>query len=265
MAEEVALSEGIRGNVQTLQRIDQQSQRISQQLATGRRISGERPVADATARSLDNRAADLARTKDSINEGLNTIKAGNQGLSSAEKTLNQMKAIADQYNKTPASDSDTRTMLENQYNELAGQIQPLLEDAGYSGNNVVAKSGDSMEVRTNAEGDTRTIAKQPTDKADTSSLAVSSPATIDTSRIDDAVSQVRQSSQNGVFVQAGLQIRQEFNESMRQTLEKGAARMVQVDIQEQAAKMVATQTRQQLSTESLSIASQSQQSILRMF
>jgi flagellin-like hook-associated protein FlgL len=49
------------------------------------------------------------------------------------------------------------------------------------------------------------------------------------------------------------------------TLETGAGQLVNADLNEESANMLALQTRQQLGTSALSIASQSEQAVLRLF
>jgi flagellin-like hook-associated protein FlgL len=62
-----------------------------------------------------------------------------------------------------------------------------------------------------------------------------------------------------------LQIRSDFTSELVNTLETGAGQLVNADLNEESANMLALQTRQQLGTSALSIASQSEQAVLRLF
>jgi flagellin-like hook-associated protein FlgL len=62
-----------------------------------------------------------------------------------------------------------------------------------------------------------------------------------------------------------LQIRSQFTSNYINTLESGAGALTLADTNEEGANLTALQTRQQLGVVSLSIASQSEQSILRLF
>ncbi len=62
-----------------------------------------------------------------------------------------------------------------------------------------------------------------------------------------------------------VQNRQEFTKSMITTLQVGADALVLADSNEEAANLLALQTRQQLSTTALSLASQADQAVLRLF
>ncbi len=62
-----------------------------------------------------------------------------------------------------------------------------------------------------------------------------------------------------------ITIRQDFTSNMINTLRDGAAELTNADMNEEGANMLMLQTRQQLGTTSLSLASQAAQSVLRLF
>ena len=61
-----------------------------------------------------------------------------------------------------------------------------------------------------------------------------------------------------------IQVRQDFTKDMINTLKAGADSLTLADENEEAANLLALQTRQQLSQQALALATQSQQSILRL-
>ena len=62
-----------------------------------------------------------------------------------------------------------------------------------------------------------------------------------------------------------VQIRQDFTKAMINALQTGADALTLADSNEEGANLLALQTRQQLSTTALSLASQASQSVLRLF
>ena len=62
-----------------------------------------------------------------------------------------------------------------------------------------------------------------------------------------------------------VQNRQDFTKSMINTLETGAANLTLADTNEEAANLLALQTRQQQSSTALSLASQADQQVLQLF
>ena len=62
-----------------------------------------------------------------------------------------------------------------------------------------------------------------------------------------------------------VQNRTDFTKAMVNTLQTGADNLVLADTNEEGANLLALQTRQSLSTTSLSLAAQSAQNVLRLF
>ncbi len=62
-----------------------------------------------------------------------------------------------------------------------------------------------------------------------------------------------------------VETRQDFTKNLINVLESGAGGLTLADTNEEGANMLALQTRQQLSTVALSLASQADQSVLRLF
>jgi flagellin len=64
---------------------------------------------------------------------------------------------------------------------------------------------------------------------------------------------------------SSVQNRQDFTKNMINTLQTGAANLTLADTNEEAANLLALQTRQQLASSALSMASQADQAVLRLF
>ena len=62
-----------------------------------------------------------------------------------------------------------------------------------------------------------------------------------------------------------VETRQDFTKSLINVLETGAANLTLADTNEEGANLLALQTRQQLSSTALSLASQADQNVLRLF
>jgi flagellin-like hook-associated protein FlgL len=171
-----------------------------------------------------------------------------------------------------------RANLVKQFNELRDQLDKLADDASYNGVNLLR--GDLLKLIFNETG-TSTIEIQAKDlegderPINTSTLGITvalepdfdSDATIDArlSSLTDALGVLR--SQSSAFG-SNLSIvenRTEFTKAMINTLQTGADSLVLADTNEEAANMLALQTRQQLSSTALSLASQADQAVLRLF
>ena len=83
--------------------------------------------------------------------------------------------------------------------------------------------------------------------------------------LDDARDTVRTAAKTLSNQLSTITTRQEFTTKMINTLEDGAAELVNADLNEEGANMLMLQTRQSLGTTSLSLASQAAQSVMRLF
>ena len=85
------------------------------------------------------------------------------------------------------------------------------------------------------------------------------------SQIDAAVTQLRTEAQKLSSSLSTIQIRADFTTGMENTLNTGADNLTLADMNEEGANMLMLQTRQNLGTTSLSLASQAAQAVLQLF
>ncbi len=92
-------------------------------------------------------------------------------------------------------------------------------------------------------------------------------ATLDAklSTLSDALGSLRSQASGFGSNLSIVQNRQEFTKATINTLQTGADNLVLADSNEEAANLLALQTRQQLSSTALSLASQADQAVLRLF
>ena len=83
--------------------------------------------------------------------------------------------------------------------------------------------------------------------------------------IDLAKAQIRAAEQSIGTDAATLQIRENFTDKLVNGLQEGAAKLVEVDLNEVAAQAITAATRNQLSTEALALSAKSGRSILQLF
>ena len=164
----------------------------------------------------------------------------------------------------------TRTSLATQYDSLRAQIDKLAQDAGFNGVDLLC--GGSLKVTFNEQSTSSlTIAGVTFDSAGLGLTAAGSNFQSDCS-VNIALTQARTAlntlaSQASTFASnlSIVQVRQDFMKGMINTLRTGANNLVLADTNEEGANMLALQTRQQLSTTALSLASQASQNVLRLF
>ncbi len=179
---------------------------------------------------------------------------------------------------TEVAGNDIRANLAAQFNELRTALDGFARDASFNGVNLLR--GDQLKIVFNETG-TSLIeieaknAKGEARPIDVSHLGIGELMSADLdldSSIDDLLANLQgvleevraQSSSLGSTLSV-VQNREKFTKEMINTLETGAANLTLADTNEEAANMLALQTRQQLSQTALSLASQADQAVLRLF
>jgi flagellin-like hook-associated protein FlgL len=166
-----------------------------------------------------------------------------------------------------------RADLAKQFNELRDQLDKLSDDASFNGINLLR--GDNLKITFNETG-TSSIDVQTKDGEALNSANLGlydlvaedldADANIDTllTGVKSALSEVRSQASSFGYNLSIVENRQDFTKNMINTLQTGAANLTLADMNEEAANLLALQTRQQLSSNSLSLASQADQSVLQL-
>ena len=167
-----------------------------------------------------------------------------------------------------------RTGLANQFNELRDQLDKLSDDASFNGINLLR--GDKLSITFNETGNSSIDIQTKGERSiNSTNLGVSttldaadldSDANIDAelNKLKSAMNEVRsQSSAFGSNLSI-VQNRQDFTKSMINTLETGAGNLTLADMNQEAANMMALQTRQSLAQSTLSMANQADQGVLQL-
>jgi flagellin len=172
---------------------------------------------------------------------------------------------------TVVTPNDTRSSLQNDYNNLLTQIDQLANDSSYNGINLL--SGDSLKVVFNGDGSSSlTISGVKFNAIGLGLSSISGTGFQDNKVINDTLTTIgtaltnlrTQSSKFGSNLTT-VQTRQDFTKNVITTLQTGADNLVLADTNEEGANLLALQTRQQLSTTALSLANQASQAVLRLF
>jgi flagellin len=164
----------------------------------------------------------------------------------------------------------TRSSLATQFDTIRTQINQLATDSSYNGVNLL--SGGSLSVIFNEKSTSSlTISGVTYDSAGLGitasdrSFQHDSDITASLNEISTALSTLRaQASAFGSNLSV-VQTRQDFTKATINTLKAGADNLVLADTNEEGANLLALQTRQQLSSTALSLASQADQQVLRLF
>jgi len=272
----INLTAGMRANLFSLQKTSKDMEVTQNRLSTGLKVNTalDDPLNFFAAQEHRTRAGDLASRKDGMSEAIQTIKTANNGIEGITNLIAQAKSLAQSALSAGYTDAET---LGLQFNEIVAQIKSMADDSGYKGINLL--NGDALTVEFDASSGDSTlgITGFTVSAATVISAAVtgggwSTGTAVDTGVVTGAIAgledaqdilrvETKKLSSNLSVITA----RENFTSKMINTLEDGAAKLTEADMNEEGANMLMLQTRQALGTTSLSLASQAAQSVLRLF
>src|SRR5688572_21143442 len=98
MASNITLSAGVRQNLLALQNTASLLSTTQNRLATGKKVNSalDNPTNFFTSSALSSRASDLGKLLDSMANGINTVKAADNGLTAITTTVESLKATVTQ-------------------------------------------------------------------------------------------------------------------------------------------------------------------------
>ncbi len=237
-------------------------------------VAGAVETVDDLVNAINKNASLSGKVKASNNAG--QLQITNISISALTVTgIGQLTGKLDGSNGTVSiAGNGVRANLVSQFNQLKDQLDKTAADASFNGINLL--TGDVLKLFFNELG-TSTLSIQSTNPngVNCSTLGITTATNVefqDNTQVDARLQQLStalgtvasQASDFGSHLSI-VQNRQTFTNNMINTLRVGADGLTLADTNEEGANMLALQTRQQLSVTALSLASQAQQSVLKLF
>ncbi len=281
MGQAISLTSSMHANLFSLQQTNKLMEVTQGRLATGKKVQSalDDPINFFAAKEHNQRASDLSSRKDAMGEAVQTIKSASNGIEAITDLIQAAKSLAQ--SAISASDCVEAGALMTQYNETRTQLDGIVTNSGYKGNNLLNGDSETIQIKFSADGvQSLTVTGFSAKCGDTSSgLKITLGASwvdgsgdIDTTAIeqdinelDSAVTTLRTEESKLSNNLSIITARQDFTDGMINVLETGANNLTNADMNEEGANMLMLQTRQSLGTSSLSIASQAAQAVLRLF
>jgi len=267
-------------NLLSLQKTQTLLDQTQLRLSTGLKVNSalDNPSSYFAAQSLNNRAGDLSNLLDSMGQAIQTVQAGNNGITSITSFLQQALALAKNALSTANAHTgaNTNAVANNAaFTAITKQITNMAGDSSYQGISLINGTASTLKVQFN-ETNTHTLTISGTDDTATglsiNGLTLGSNVAGDAGTIqstidalNSAITKVRNDASSLANNLSIIQTRQSFTQDLVNTLQAGANDLTVADKNEEGAKLLALQTTQQLGITSLSLASQANQSILRLF
>ncbi len=166
------------------------------------------------------------------------------------------------------TDDEEKEIFTALFNKTIAQYDFLVADASYKGVNLL--SGQNLKINFNEDRSSKIEIAGV--KADSESLGLKTKKWYQPEDIEKSISELENAinSLRGFASEFGnyysiVTTRQDFTENLINVLEEGADKLTLADMNQESANMLALQTAQQLAVNSLSLASQAAQAVLRLF
>lgn len=264
---DVNLTSGIRSNLLQLQHNAALRQQVADRLSTGSKV---RRVSDAptdffTVKAISNRVGDLTEAKGRIGQALSSVKAGQVGATAIEDLTRQLKGIA---LSVRGGSAEERQAAAQQFDALRGQIDSLATDASYQGRSLLGSPPSSVDTRVGdlsqatitVGGRDSTVSGLSigTAASDFGNFATDTDINNAVAGIDSAINTLRgtQSQFSGGI--SGLSIREDFTTNLTNTLQSGAGKLSDANLNEEAAKQLSLQLRDRIGLAGLRFATQTE-------
>jgi flagellin len=271
----------INTNLQSMIALQSLNATNSQMAANQKRVSTGFRVADAkddggafaVAQSVRSDVAGVIAANEQIGGIKGVLETTFASLSMVSDTMKQVRTTLTRL-ADGAITADQRETYEEQYELLAEQISAFIDDAKYNGRTLLstnaATGGGNIVAIRNEVGATFTV--QATDGA-TLKLPVTAPTSA-----ADAVSWINSGGQFDNVADTISDALNKFGSSMKfvdgqilynskktDALEGGLGALVDADLAKESAMLEALKARQQLGVQTLSLANQGPQVLLRLF
>ncbi len=292
MASPIQLSASSRAGLLSLQNTTNLIAQTQGRLSTGLKVASavDDAISFFQAQALSNRSSDLNEKKDGIDQAISSLKAASNGVDALDKTLRQLKGLAQSAKTATATE---QVDLTSQAKELLNQLDQITNDASYQGLNLLNSTAARLAVEFSTSSTSLLSINgrnllvsglftggggQAASEVAASFTALGaaiggfSAAGTTVSAIDDligfletGIDKLRGASKALSSNITFLQTRLDFTKQYTNNLTEGAGKLTLADINEEGANLVALQTRQQLGIQALAFAGQSEQSVLTLF
>ena len=250
-----------------------QSLNVTQtRINTGLEVAGakDNSAIFAIAQTLRADVAGLNAVSQSLDRAISTSDVAIAAGEAVSDLLIELKELAVAAGDN-GIDTDSRTALNNDYQQLTSQIAAIVSNAEFNGINAVGGT-DSIVAITDADA---TSAGQIALSAVTLTLAAlglsglsigtNGAASSALSAIDGAISDVNTALSVLGAGAKRLEIQKSFTTKLSDAIEIGIGNLVDADLAKESADLQSLQVKQQLGLQALSIANQAPSSVLSLF
>lgn len=268
MTSDVNLTAALKNNILSLKSADKgNAERVknsSAGLLQAQESTTKTEDSFVAASALNSRASGLTQVLDGLSDSIQTIRNADNGVSEIANLLADANKLLQDARKNGESQE-----IADQYNEILTQFDDISSDESNAFKGVKLLQGDNLPTYFNEDHSTSLLTQGRI--LSSNSLGLSqidfpgSPIESTISSIQSARAEVQDFSSDLNNDLSVIQTRRDFTQNLIGTLTEGADKLSVNNQSAEAASLLALNTKQQLEGSSISLASQSQEQILRFF
>ena len=267
--------------LQALQATNAQLQTIQKHISTGLRVADavDDGAAYAVAQSIRSTVGALTSANQQLGSVQGLLATTKTGLNDTSNSMASMRNVLVKLSDTSTTGAD-RTNYIQQYNSLLANVKTFIQDANYNGKTLIGDLSGSngtfsrVAVARNESGSTYGIATF-------SGSALYGAIAFTSTQMNAAATVAALISAGGTFISqfnalskalstVGAEVNYvnnqvSYNSDKIDALNVGVGSLVDADLAKESAQLQALQIRQQLGTQSLSIANQAPAALLSLF
>ena len=270
---DVSLNATTRTNLLDLQRTADLRLRTTDRISTGREVNRvtDDPVLFFQAFAVSKRVTDLFDLKKGTGQAISAVESALAGTDAIEDLTDQLRGLA--ISARNATD-EQRQDFAAQFDVLRNQIDALAADVSYGGvslldnpaGSITQLTGDISQGSINVSGQSSDVSALGISSAISSYNDFATDADIDAALagIGGAVTTLRTQAAGFGYNVAALTIAEDFNQSLTQTLQAGNDKLINADLDQEAANLLSIRIRDQLWQEGLRVAQQSEPAVFQL-
>lgn len=261
--------------LQSLNRTNDAMSVTQKRISTGLRVSDAKDdgAVFAVAQRIRSDVGALTSANEQLGAGKGLLDTTVTGLTNVSNTMKDMRAILVKLADGGVT-GDQRTQFAAQFNSSLAQVKSFIQDSTYNNNSLVNSFGTNTDLSLvrNEVGSQYTVAKYDASAmynaiTIASAITAGAAAALITAGGTFATKFAEVGTQLNTYGAASKYIDNavSFNKDKIDALNGGLGALVDADLAKESATLQSLQIRQQLGTQSLSVANQAPQSLLSLF
>ena len=261
--------------LQNLTRVTSSLEEVQRRVSTGLEVSSakDNPALYTLAQQQRAELASIESVQQALRIGVSTTDVALAAGEAISDVLVDMRALAAQATDGALSAAD-RTLIQNQYADLADQITRLVDSATLGGRNLIAAAAPDMTVIASTDG-TSTITVDAQNLsigggiidisgtgADLATVAGAQQEILD---VDQAISDLSIALGSLGSGSKALGLQDTLLTRVSDALEVSIGNLVDADLARESSRLQALQVQQQLAIQTLSVANAAPNAILALF